>query len=90
MQDPSRLLPPQLKVISASGCGLQGPDFGTSTSRFMGEAVIATAEGPTFATESDGVNIMLLRGAAQGPWHSMLFLCNFELTSYVDLIDFFF
>lgn len=46
---------------------MQGPDFGTSTSMYMGEEVVATAEGPTFATESDGVNIILLRGAYTAP-----------------------
>ena len=43
---------------------LQGPAFGTSTSQYLGEEVIATAEGPTFAAESDGVQIVLLRGAS--------------------------
>ena len=41
---------------------MQGPAFGTSASVFDGKRVVATASGPTFATEGDEVHILLLKG----------------------------
>ena len=43
---------------------LQGPAFGTTASYHEGRHVVATAQGPTFATEKDVVDILLLAGVA--------------------------
>ena len=42
---------------------LQGPAFGTSASVYDKQRVVATASGPTFATEDRTVHILLLTGA---------------------------
>ncbi len=51
----------------------QAPAFGTTASYHNGRQVIATAQGPTFATEEDIVDIVLLKGATASShsckWH---------------------
>jgi hypothetical protein len=43
---------------------VQGVAFGTSASYHNGQRVIATAQGPTFASEGDDVHILLLKGGS--------------------------
>ncbi len=49
--------------MNAARTSLQGPAFGTSASVYDKQRVVATASGPTFATEDKTVHILLLTGA---------------------------
>lgn len=53
----------------------QGPAFGTSASYHEGRHVVATAQGPTFATEEDVVDIVLLAGDTPAPAEHSKDLC---------------
>ena len=53
-------------MLTAGGTCLQGPAFGTSASVFDKQRVVATASGPTFATEDKTVHILLLTGMLSG------------------------
>ncbi|CAL8471581.1 g11123 [Coccomyxa elongata] len=46
----------------------KAPAFGTTASYHDGRQVLATAQGPTFATEEDIVDIVLLRDGQHGEW----------------------
>lgn len=50
-------------TLNAANTCLQGPAFGTSASVYDKQRVVATASGPTFATEDKTVHIFLLTGA---------------------------
>jgi len=49
-------------VIKFWASYLQGPAFGTTASVYDKQRVVATASGPTFATEDKTVHILLLTG----------------------------
>ena len=50
------------RALNEAGACLQGPAFGTSASVYDKQRVVATASGPTFATEDKTVHILLLTG----------------------------
>ena len=60
--------------MNAARTCLQGPAFGTSASVYDKQRVVATASGPTFATEDKTVHILLLTGALSS-FHACISAC---------------